>query len=411
MSTKTDGLSKRFQSQRWIMDAVIRTVGMEWDQARLHYMGAPGGAEGLAEFMGIGARVKHYADIERQTVVSARRRMAKAEAFEEAGHLVSAGQSYFIAAMLWAAARWPIFEINQTLIDYDEKMNACYAKFITYADRPISRVEIPYGDTSLPAYLHLPREPGPDERFPAVIGIDGMDACKEIMVSMAGDRLLDRGIAVLAMDGPGQGECCTRSIKVTERNHMDTGLAAFEWLAGQPQIDAGRIGLNAVSFGSYFGTQAAIAIGDALKACAVAAVCHEPGAHTIFNMASPTFKARFMFMSGYDDEDEFDRFRLGLDLRPLIGGLKTPYLIVAGEDDQLSPLEFTEALFDRVGAPKRLVVYEGADHGMGGAPSTQLGPNWQTLIADWLADRLDGKPMHSERLFVANSGRVTRSPA
>jgi hypothetical protein len=36
-------------------------------------------------------------------------------------------------------------------------------------------------------------------------------------------------------------------------------------------------------------------------------VCHEPAGHTIFQQASPTFKKRFMYMSGIIDEDEFDR--------------------------------------------------------------------------------------------------------
>jgi hypothetical protein len=43
-------------------------------------------------------------------------------------------------------------------------------------------------------------------------------------------------------------------------------------------------------------------IDDRVKGCAVAFVCHEPGANTIFNMASPTFKLRFMYMAGYEDE-------------------------------------------------------------------------------------------------------------
>ena len=40
-----------------------------------------------------------------------------------------------------------------------------------------------------------------------------------------------------------------------------------------------------------------------------------------------------MFMTGYEDEDEFDHFVQGFDLRALIGDLKSPFLIVAGEDD------------------------------------------------------------------------------
>ena len=48
-------------------------------------------------------------------------------------------------------------------------------------------------------------------------------------------------------------------------------------------------------------------VDDRLKACVVRSVCHEPGVNTAFNMASPTFKLRFMYMAGFKDEGEFDK--------------------------------------------------------------------------------------------------------
>ena len=44
MAKPVDTRMKRWMGQRWLLDAVIRTVGLEWDQARLAYMAAPGGA-------------------------------------------------------------------------------------------------------------------------------------------------------------------------------------------------------------------------------------------------------------------------------------------------------------------------------------------------------------------------------
>ena len=131
---------------------------------------------------------------------------------------------------------------------------------------------------------------------------------------------------------------------------------------------------------------------------------------TIFNAASPTFKMRFMFMSGFDDEEKFDAFCHGIDLRPLAARITFPYMIVAGEKDQLSPIEHTEALLDRIPGPKRLVVFEGANHGVAAAPSVANGEEKVTMIADWLLDRVNGKPFASERWFVESSGaiRVTK---
>lgn len=79
------------------------------------------------------------------------------------------------------------------------------------SDRQIERIEIPYMGKLVPGYLHLP--PGyRDGKIPCALVISGMDGFKEISVAMDGDRFLNRGFAVLAVDGPGQGECLTREI-------------------------------------------------------------------------------------------------------------------------------------------------------------------------------------------------------
>jgi pimeloyl-ACP methyl ester carboxylesterase len=115
-------------------------------------------------------------------------------------------------------------------------------------------------------------------------------------------------------------------------------------------------------------------------------------------------------MAGYDDEDAFDAFAETLDLRPIAGDITCPWMAIAGEDDQLSPVEHTEELFDLVKAPKRLVVYEGANHGLNEGNSVRLGENRATMVADWLKDRLDGKPAASERVFIDSAGRATVTP-
>ena len=219
--------------------------------------------------------------------------------------------------------------------------------------------------------------------------------------------MLNRGIAVLAIDGPGQGECCTIPIQVTATNHQDAALAAFGFLEGHQHIDTDNICVKGVSFGTYFGTHAAAALGDRIKGAAVTGVCQEPGCNTIFNMASPSFKLRFMFMSGYEDEDQFDEFIKGFDLRTIAGDIKAPYMVIGGEDDQLSPIEHTYELFTHVTAPRKLVVYEGANHGLNEGMSVALGENRNTLMGDWFADRFAGKKMKSEKIYVDAVGRAT----
>ena len=76
----------------------------------------------------------------------------------------------------------------------------------------------------------------------------------------------------------------------------------------------------------------------------MSATCHEPGWHTIFQEASPTFKMRFMYMANYTDEAKFDEFRKTLTWEGRAEKIRMPYLCAAGEFDELSPLENTERL-------------------------------------------------------------------
>jgi fermentation-respiration switch protein FrsA (DUF1100 family) len=413
MRAETERKVKRWKDQRWLIDTAIQAVGMEWDQPRLNYTMYPAGPDAIGDFRGVGMRVRKFADMHREFAAAARRREAKAAAFEAQGRAISARESYFIAALLYSAARWPIFESSAVAIGYNDRMVACYDKFAALMNRPIERVEVPFGAAgqSLPGYLHLPRHPKPGEKFPCAIAIDGMDASKEIMVSMYGDKFLERGIAQFAYDGPGQGECTYRNILVTETNHMDAARAVYAWLSRHPHIDVDRSVIWSVSMGTFFGLQAAAALGDKIRGAAVAFVCHEPGLVSLMDRSAPSFKMRFMYMSGHSDEDEFDRFVGKFSLLPIAGDIRCPVLIQAGEDDELSPLEFSDQLVGQIRAPKKLVIYEGERHAIGGNNlSSSLGENWFAMLADWCLDRVDGKAAPSERVFIDSLGRANTTP-
>lgn len=163
---------------------------------------------------------------------------------------------------------------------------------------------------------------------------------------------------MLTLEGPGQYESAVLGIQVSVPNWIEAARAVMEWMRARPEVDAERIGVVGQSMGSFFGTLVAAAE-PRFKACAVSATCLEPGMHTIFEEASPTFKRRFM---------------------------KT------------------------LACPKRLVVYQDCRHSVGNVPSTNLGPMPAGLVADWMHARLAGKPFANERWLVESSGRVVKTP-
>jgi hypothetical protein len=118
---------RRYEEQRWLIDNVIRANGIDWDQPRSLYLNGPCGNEANADFAGIRERVKKMGDIGPAFEAVARRREAKAQAAEQAGHKVTARDNYFMAAVHWGAAQWPYDQNNETNIAYNNKKRECYA--------------------------------------------------------------------------------------------------------------------------------------------------------------------------------------------------------------------------------------------------------------------------------------------
>jgi dienelactone hydrolase len=398
---------KRWTEQRWILDSTIRTVGIEWDQPRLGNYATACGPLAAGDLAAIRQRVQKFADITPAFEAVARRRQGVADTAEKEGHLVTARDHYFIAAVFWAASQWPLHSNSSRNLANNARKRECFLAYAKHADHRVEPawIRLP-GGKSFPGWFHLPYG-YKSGRVPAIVSIPGMDGFKESNVALAGDRWLSRGVAVLVIDGPGQYESATLGIHVSMPAWKAAGKAALEWLRKRPEIDAERVGLLGNSFGSFFATIAA-AWEPRFRAVAVSSLCLEPGCHTIFEEASPTFKRRFMYMAGIDEEARFDRFCRSLTWKGHAERIRVPYLCVAGERDELCPLVWADRMLKEVRGPKQLVVYQESRHAVGNVPAAVLGPNPPILVADWMLDRLRGKALASTRWFVESSGNVVK---
>jgi dipeptidyl aminopeptidase/acylaminoacyl peptidase len=93
-----------------------------------------------------------------------------------------------------------------------------------------------------------------------------------------------------------------------------------------------------------------------------------------------------MYMSNIHDEDQFDAMAEQMTLEPIAGKVKCPTLLAMGEFDELCPLEDGERMFELLGGPKELWVYEDESHTFG----SRL-PDFYPQVADWMRDALAGK--------------------
>lgn len=399
---------KRFEEQRWVLDNIIQANGIDWDQGHVGVLLRACGLGVQADMAGLRQRVKKYADIVPAFEALARRREALAHDYESNGEYLPARENYFIAAAYWGTAMWGLEEHGPRLLNNNTRKRENYTKYMALADHHIEWVELPYRGRTLPGILHLPPGYKSGDRVPVIVAISGMDGFKERSVSLFADGWMERRYAVLALEGPGYWEAPVRGIYIDVQGWVETGREVVKWLRARPEIDAERIAATGSSFGSFF-SAAMISEEPAFKGCAVTGTCYDPGGHAIFDQASPTFKKRFMFMAGITDEDQFETFRKTIDWHGFAGKITTPFLIAAGESDELCPLAQTEAFVKALGGPRQLVIYQDSRHSLAG-PSVSNGPDPRTYQAEWITRRLDGKPMTSERWFVDTAGRVQKTP-
>ena len=399
---------ERFRDQRWLLDAVVQLLGPEFDQSRLQYYAAPMSADHRGAVMGLKALVHRWEDLTREFARLARRYELQAQAAARDGHEVTASDGFFSASVMYGAAQWPIFQNTDLNLALERKKIDCYLDYIKGADHQVEAVEIAYDGRTVPGWFHLP--PGyTGGRLPCLVMVSGMDAFKEVQVNSSADRFLRRGFACLMLDGPGQGTCLTRGIWYDPDHYGELGRAAFDAMAARAEVDPGRIMVWGLSFGSFWATQMAAAE-PRFAACAVMYTCFQPHNWPLYEMAAPSFKQRFMYMTGVADEAAFAGVMARMDVMQLSAKLAMPYFVMAGEDDSLSDFACTVEHLNNVPGPKTLVVYAGEEHGMGGSRSSQLGSPFFPLIADWLMDRARGKPLESSYNVVDTLGQMHSEP-
>ena len=400
MRIETERKVKRWRDQRWILDQVIQTRGIDWDQGRTGKIVRNCGPKVEQHLADVCSRIKKFVDIPREFSSAAARQEGLAREAESVGNAADARDRYYIAACFYTNAMWAIYEDgNPQRLAWQERKRACYDKFIEHAGRPIERVELPYQGKKISAILHLPPARRPNEKVPCVMYIPGMDGVKEDNPA-DGDPFLEKNFAVLAIDGPGQGETREAGVCCTASNYADAGKLAADYLAQRPEIDSDRLGVMASSMGSYWAPRV-VAEDKRFKACAVSGVCMEPGQYAIFNMSSPTFKLNYMYMAGYDDEAAFDEFCRSLSLRGVTANITCPYMVAAGEDDEHCDMKFVYELMGQIPAPKLLYVFAGERHSI-------RNPKARPLVVNWLIDTLLGKPFESEIVRIDTDGSEER---
>jgi dienelactone hydrolase len=118
-------------------------------------------------------------------------------------------------------------------------------------------VDLAHGREMLPATWLTP--PG-GQAAPAVLLLHGLSSNRDRMVQGIGRPLLAHGIGSLALDLPYHGERGAATGEIPKnplalvaawRGAVTEARLAAEWLAAQPEVDAGRLGVVGYSLGGF----------------------------------------------------------------------------------------------------------------------------------------------------------------
>ncbi|WP_404867817.1 alpha/beta hydrolase family protein [Kitasatospora griseola] len=239
-------------------------------------------------------------------------------------------------------------------------------------------------------WLRTPADAGPQvgghadaeangKRFPVAVVIPGMDSAKEEFHAVA-DAMLARGVAVLAIDGPGQGVMGAGTV-LDATGHREAVARALDALAEVDPaadgwgLDLGRIAVVGLSLGGYLA--AAVAAHDRRVRAAVLV----SGPYRLeWDRFVPFVTATLGLRCGGPDaaRDFADR----LDLAALAPQLRGPLLLVEGGDDRIPGMTNAEALAADLPHAEVLHVPYG-NHLLGNAPA-----DWLPDTADWLVEAL-----------------------
>jgi len=321
------------------------------------------------------ARITRWADWCREWGVTATRYEQLAEEAEDAGQRQTAAGAWQRAALAWHWGKFVFTDDPAQQRAAHERTVACFRRAAPALSPPAELVRVPYGAATLPGYLRVPPAAGL-ARTPVVIMVPGLDSVKEELQATA-EYFLARGLATLAIDGPGQGE--SEYELPIEPAYEKVATAVVDFLQDRAGLDRERIGLFGVSLGGYYAARAA-AYEKRLRAVVSLAAPYRLDLD--WDELPPQTKATFQARSGARSADEARVLAGTLTLEEAVRHIDTPLLVVGSGKDVIAPAYHQERLAKEVKTAE-LVVYPDGSHGV-----TNRAFESRSRMADWMAARL-----------------------
>jgi dienelactone hydrolase len=371
---------------------------LAWSNATLVTKGmAPYGVVALGEIERIGEKLmarEHDPEAWWQEWCAMADHVAKmADAAADHGRDFTAGDYYMRAGYYYYTGERMVYPGSLKTKIYDNAIR-CFNAGFKRRYPEIKRVEVPYENTTLPAYFIKAR--GVSGRAPTVVVFDGLDNCKEMSALFCGLEFSRRGFNTLAIDGPGQGETLRLRGIPSRYDYEVPGTAAYEYVANRDDVDTSKIVIMGYSFGGYCAPRIAALEKRYAAGVAFGAMFWDMHAWLVRTqeqmktgaVATSHFQIPWVFgVPGLDFAGAVDRMKK-FTLVGIAERVTCPFLVVHGENDRIIPPSEAERLHNAIGSTNKSLKIFTADEG--GAEHCQVddrqaGVNY---IADWITENV-----------------------
>jgi 2,6-dihydroxypseudooxynicotine hydrolase len=357
---------RRPELYAWAPDKRVAAAAAHW-AARFVANGTS-----YPDFAATMARISRWDDWCREWGRTARHYEQLAETAEAAGRTVTAGEAWRRAALCWHWGKFVFTDHPEEQRAAHERTVACFRRGADTLSPPAEPVRVPYAGSTLAAYLRVPPGPPP----PIVVMIPGLDSVKEELQATA-EYMLRRGLAVIAIDGPGQGEAEYEFPIEPAYERVVTAVA--DYLKGRDDVDPDRIGVFGVSLGGYYAARSA---------------AYEPRVRAAVELAGPyrfdldwdtlppQTRTTFQHRSGAASPAQARERAAALTLEDAAARISCPLLVVHGGRDRLIPPYHAERLAREAPGAELMMDPDGS-HGL-----TNHAFESRAAMADWLASHL-----------------------
>lgn len=287
------------------------------------------------------------------------------------GCKLTAGEHLVRAAIYYHFAKFVFVQDLDQMRAAHMKAVECYRDGVALLKPyPGKRVAIPFEGKTIFGVL---RGAGPAVS-PVVIMAPGLDSTKEELHAYE-EPFLARGMATLAIDGPGQGEA-EYEIPICG-DYERAAKAVCDWIETRKDLDASRIAIWGVSLGGYYAPRAA-AYEKRIRACIALSGPFEWD--KIWDGLPDLTRETFRVRSHAPTEQQARENAKRLTMVEAAKHIRCPIFIVAGRQDRLVPAADAERLARSVAGAVELLVVEDGGHNANNRPY-----RYRSRTADWLA--------------------------